>query len=53
MTLFLAIAFISSAQQEIMLLKTSGKVLIGDTTFITTLGNYNLYVQNGILTERM
>ncbi|MBK8698597.1 MAG: hypothetical protein IPN29_03290 [Saprospiraceae bacterium] len=39
--------------QEIMLLKTSGKVVIGDTTQITTPGNYNLYVQHGILTERV
>jgi len=39
--------------QEIMLLKTSGKVVIGDTTQITTPGMYNLYVQNGILTERV
>lgn len=43
----------SYAQQEILLLKTSGKVVIGDTTLITTPGNYNLYVQNGILTERV
>ncbi|MBK9688570.1 MAG: hypothetical protein IPO65_12770 [Saprospiraceae bacterium] len=34
--------------QEIMLLKTSGKVVIGDTSQITTPGNYNLYVQHGI-----
>lgn len=39
--------------QEIMLLKTSGKVVIGDTTQISTPGDYNLYVQNGILTERV
>jgi len=42
-----------SAQQEILLLKTSGKVVIGDTSIISTPGNYNLYVQNGILTERV
>ncbi len=42
-----------SVGQEILLLKTSGKVVIGDTTLITTPGNYNLYVQNGILTERV
>jgi len=53
-TLFLLSLTLSvSAQQEIMLLKTSGKVVIGDTTIITTPGNYNLYVQNGILTERV
>jgi hypothetical protein len=39
--------------QEVMLLKTSGKVVIGDTTQISTPGNYNLYVQNGILTEKV
>jgi trimeric autotransporter adhesin len=39
--------------QEILLLKSSGKVVIGDTSQITTPGNYNLYVQNGILTERV
>jgi trimeric autotransporter adhesin len=42
-----------SAQQDIFLLKSSGKVVIGDTTQITTPGNYNLYVQNGILTEKV
>ena len=51
--LFLSFTFVLSAQQEILLLKTSGKVVIGDTTVITTPGNYNLYVQNGILTERV
>lgn len=39
--------------QAIMVLKSSGKVVIGDTTQISTPGNYNLYVQNGILTERV
>ena len=39
--------------QEIMMLKPQGKVVIGDTAIITTPGNYNLYVQNGILTERV
>jgi hypothetical protein len=43
----------TSSAQEIMLLKTSGKVVIGDTTEINTVGNYNLYVQNGILTEKV
>ena len=49
-------ACISSSQvysQEIMLLKTSGKVVIGDTSVISTPGTYNLFVQNGILTERV
>ena len=50
---FLSLTIVISAQQEILLLKTSGKVVIGDTTIITTPGNYNLYVQNGILTERV
>ena len=49
--LLLSIAL--SAQHKILLLKTSSKVVIGDTTIITTPGNYNLYVQNGILTERV
>jgi trimeric autotransporter adhesin len=39
--------------QEIMLLKSTGKVVIGDTSQITTPGNYNLYVQHGILTEKV
>lgn len=39
--------------QEILLLKSSGKVVIGDTALIQTPGNYNLYVQNGILTEKV
>ena len=51
--LFLVIAISVTAQQEILLLKTSGKVVIGDTAIISTPGNYNLYVQNGILTERV
>jgi hypothetical protein len=47
-------AFISvHAQQDMLLLKSTGKVVIGDTSQITTPGNYNLYVQNGILTERV
>lgn len=39
--------------QNMLLLKTSGKVVIGDTAQISTPGNYSLYVQNGILTERV
>ena len=39
--------------QDILLLKTSGKVVIGDTSAISTPGTYNLYVQNGVLTERV
>ena len=49
------IAFLaqSTIAQDIMLLKTSGKVVIGDTSTINTPGAYNLYVQNGILTEKV
>ncbi len=43
----------STIAQDIMLLKTSGKVVIGDTSLISTPGAYNLYVQNGILTEKV
>lgn len=50
---FSAVAISITAQQEILMLKTSGKVVIGDTTLISTPGDYNLYVQNGILTERV
>ncbi|MBK8819995.1 MAG: hypothetical protein IPN49_13250 [Saprospiraceae bacterium] len=47
-------AFLNSiSAQEILLLKSSGKVVIGDTSQIMTPGDYNLYVQNGILTERV
>lgn len=35
------------------MLKTSGKVVIGDTSLISTPGPYNLYVQNGVLTEKV
>lgn len=51
--LILAMLSFSVRAQEILLLKSSGKVVIGDTSQITTPGNYNLYVQNGILTERV
>jgi trimeric autotransporter adhesin len=50
---FLAFAATCNYAQEIMLLKTTGKVVIGDTSQITTPGNYNLYVQHGILTEKV
>ena len=43
----------SAQAQDIMLLKTSGKVVIGDTSLISTPGPYNLYVQNGVLTEKV
>lgn len=55
--ILLSIAFIAltnnSYAQDILLLKTDGKVVIGDTTLIGTPGEYNLYVQNGILTEKV
>ena len=58
MKILLSISFVvlfalTVSSQEIMLLKTSGKVVIGDTSLINTVGNYNLYVQNGILTEKV
>jgi len=54
LTLFLIVVVLSHGKtQDILLLKTNGKVVIGDTTQITTPGLYNLYVQNGILTERV
>lgn len=46
---FAATAF----SQDVLLLKKNGKVIIGDTTQMTTPGNYNLYVQNGVLTEKV
>ncbi len=45
--------FSSSLSQAVMVLKSSGKVVIGDTSQISTPGNYNLYVQHGVLTERV
>lgn len=47
------ISISQSYSQDILLLKTSGKVVVGDTSEISTPGNYNLYVQNGILTEKV
>ena len=47
------LSFTLSAQQDILLLKTSGKAVFGDTTIITTPRKYNLYVQNGIPSERV
>ena len=41
------------SSQDILMLKTSGKVVIGDTAAISTPGPYNLYVQNGVLTEKV
>lgn len=52
-SILLCVFFNAITGQEILLLKSSGKVVIGDTTQIQTPGNYNLYVQNGILTERV
>lgn len=39
--------------QNMLLLKSTGKVVIGDTSQMSTPGNYSLYVQNGVLTERV
>ena len=39
--------------QELLLLKENGKVIIGDTSVISTPGEYGLYVEHGILTERV
>lgn len=36
-----------------MVLKDSGKVVIGDTTQISTPNGYSLFVQDGILTEKV
>lgn len=52
LTLLFLFSFQLSAQ-DILLLKTDGKVVIGDTSQISTPENYQLYVQNGILTERV
>ena len=41
------------SQNDVMLLKPNGRVVIGDTTKINTNGNYRLFVQEGILTERV
>lgn len=53
LTLILSFALSSHAQQDIMILKASGKVVIGDITQISTPGPYNLYVQNGVMTEKV
>jgi len=53
LTFFVLFICFQNFGQAIMVLKSSGKVVIGDTTQISTPGNYNLYVQNGILTERV
>lgn len=52
-TICLFLFCISAHSQDVLLLKTSGKVVIGDTSLISTPGPYNLYVQNGILTEKV
>ena len=48
-----AFALSVQGQAEILLLKPNGKVLIGDPAQISVVGDYNLYVQNGLLTERV
>ena len=50
--LFFTFFQVCFSQQDLLLLKTSGKVVIGDTSQISTPGPYNLYVQNGVLTEK-
>lgn len=45
--------YYSTSAQDLMVLKSSGKVIIGDTSQISTPGSYNLYVQNGMMTERV
>ena len=52
-TLCLLLLSFGAQAQDILMLKTSGKVVIGDTSLISTPGPYNLYVQNGILTEKV
>jgi len=42
-----------NSQSSTLLLKTSGKVVIGDTTVISTPDGYSLFVQEGILTEKV
>lgn len=38
---------------DLLLLKTDGKVVIGDTTNFNTPDGYNLFVEHGILTEKV
>ncbi|GLR17160.1 thiamine pyrophosphate-dependent dehydrogenase E1 component subunit alpha [Portibacter lacus] len=47
------VSFNIASSQELMILKSSGKVIIGDTSQISTPGPYNLYVQNGMMTEKV
>jgi hypothetical protein len=49
----LLVLTLASYSQDVLLLKKNGKVIIGDTTQMTTPSGYNLYVQNGILTEKV
>lgn len=41
------------AAQDILMLKNDGKVLIGDPNNVDTSADYKLFVQEGILTERV
>lgn len=52
-TFFLLTNLTNLSGQDLLLLKTNGKVVIGDTSLISTPGDYQLYVQNGVLTERV
>lgn len=55
--LFIALVFCfiyqGKAQNELLLVKPNGRVIIGDTTQINVSGNYRLFVQEGILTEKV
>jgi len=50
--LFSSVLF-GHSQSSTLLLKTSGKVVIGDTSIIGTPNGYSLFVQEGILTEKL
>lgn len=52
-SIFVAFSIFYASGQDVMVLKPNGKVVIGDTSAINLAGNYNLYVQHGVLTERV
>lgn len=54
-TLFLMVfsGLFIQAQEDIMLLKPDGKVVIGNPANLNTTGNYSLFVEKGVLTERV
>ena len=51
--LSIAMTGFAMAQNDLLLVKPNGRVIIGDTTQITISGNYRLFVQEGVLTERV